>query len=405
MIQYNRIENALTFLLIVAFFILILDLAVSKGMYKICITFIKIIVSLQLLRVFFLYFTKKSTLFFTKGLLIAIAIPIILILLDLLSIDGISERYYIKNLKTAIFIILAIWMMPFEFKKNNSKLFFYSLLVLLLMASSANFIAVIVFSLHKFGLTSNPHYLALQAIIVIPISLYLLRFCPLIGKTIIASIVLMEFYLLMDSYSRTAWLAFIIASLICIPFLRFKARLWAASIIFFVPISVYYLGVLGIDDRLNDLIANLSKEERVTIWSDAIAMQQNSNLYQWLVGHGLGGFEQGFQTYSKYHGEVDFTTPHNFFIEVLYTSGLIGSLAIAIGECVFIYTLLRLWWKTSFDSQKVVILLIFVLFTTHFIHTFLTISFFTKQSIYFLSMLIGLGCYVMRRESFLINRE
>ena len=155
--------------------------------------------------------------------------------------------------------------------------------------------------------------------------------------------------------------------------------------------------------RLNNLIENISREERITIWSDAIAMQLDSDQYQWLLGHGLGAFEQGFQSYSNYRESVDFSTPHNFFIETLYTSGLIGSLLIAIGEVLFVYTLLRLWWNTIFDSQKGLVLLIIVLFITHFIHTFLTISFFTRQSVYFLSIFIGLGFYVFKRENILMG--
>lgn len=403
MIQYQRLESILSVLLIIALFVLVLDLAISKGLYKICIVFIKVIVSLQILRLTYLYYTKRADVLPNKGLLIAISIPIILISLDSLLINGISERYYIKNLKSAIFIILAIWMMPFEWKNKNTKLFFYSLLVLLLAASSSNFIAVVVYSFRRIGLTSNPHYLAIQAIIVIPIAIYLLNKVHLIGKVFLAAIVIMELYLLLESYSRTAWLAFIVGSLVSIPFLELKTRLWAAGMIFFVPLSVYYLGVLDVDVRLNELINNLASEERVTIWTDAIAMQQDSNQYQWLLGHGLGGFEQDFQAYSGNHGVVDFSTPHNFLIEILYTSGLIGVLLIVIGEGLFLYALLRLWWNTTFDSQKILAVLILLMFIMHFAHTFLTISFFSKQTIYFQAVFIGVGFYLFKREKLLIG--
>jgi len=38
-----------------------------------------------------------------------------------------------------------------------------------------------------------------------------------------------------------------------------------------------------------------------------------------------------------------------------------------------------------------------------FIHTFLTISFFAKQSTYFLAMIIGLGFYLFKREKYLMG--
>jgi len=402
-IQYQRLENILSLLLLIALFALVLDLAISKGMYKICLVFIKVIVSIQLFRMAFLYFKKQVQVLPTKAMLIAIAIPITFILLDSVLVEGISQRYYIKNLKTAVFLILAIWMIPLDFVTKNSKLLFYSLLTLLLLASSSNLIAVVFYSFHRIGLTSNPHYLALQAILVIPVAVYLLNQAHLIGKVILVVIVTMELYLLMESYSRTAWLAVLVGSLVSIPFFSFKTKLWTAGLMFFIPLTVYYFGVLDVDVRLNDLINNLAREERVTIWADALAMQQGSNWFQWLAGHGLGSFEPGFKAFSNYHGQVDFTTPHNFFIEILYTSGLIGILMLVIGEGVFIFFLLSLYWKSKVASQKALAVLALVLFVMLFIHTFLTISFFAKQSTYFLAIIIGLGFYLFKREKSLME--
>jgi len=349
------------------------------------------------------YFKKQTQILPTKAMLVAIVVPIVFILLDFVLIDGVSERYYIKNLKTAIFIILAIWMIPLDLINKNAKLVCYCLLALLLLASSSNFIAVVFYSFRRIGLTSNPHYLALQAILFIPVAIYLLNKVHLIGKGLLIAVVIMEFYLLMESYSRTAWLAFLVGSIVSIPFLHSKTRLWIAGMVFFIPVAVYSLGVLDVDVRLNHLINNLAQEERVTIWSDAIAMQQESNWFQWLVGHGLGSFESAFQSFSNYHGQVDFTTPHNFFIEILYTSGLVGALMLVIGEGAFIFSLLRLYWKTKYDSQKTLAVLVLVLFIVLFIHTFLTISFFARQSAYFLAMIIGLGFYLFKREKSLME--
>ena len=404
--KYQRLDNILSVLLLAVFFVLILDLAISKGMYKICIVSIQGIVSIQLLRMLCFYFKKQVQALPSYGMLIAISIPIMFIVLDSVLIDGVSQRYYIKNLKIAVFIILAIWMIPLDFLTKNSKLFLYSLLTLLFLASSSNLIAVVFYSFHRIGLTSNPHYLALQAILVIPVAVYLLNQVNLVGKVLLIVIVTMELYLLMESFSRTAWLAFFVGSLVSIPFFSFKTRLMAVGGILLIPLTVYYfgvLGVLGVDERLNDLINNLVREERVTIWADALVMQQESNWFQWLLGHGLGGFEPGFQTFSHYHGRVDFTTPHNFLIEILYTSGIIGISLVVIGEGVFVFSLLKLYWNTKYDSQKTLVVLVLVLLVMLFIHTFLTISFFAKQSTYFLAMIIGLGFYLFKREKYLMG--
>jgi len=399
----QQLDNILSVLLLAVFFVLILDLAISKGMYKICIVSIQGIVSIQLLRMLCFYFKKQVQALPSYGMLIAISIPIMFIVLDSVLIDGVSQRYYIKNLKIAVFIILAIWMIPLDFLTKNSKLFLYSLLTLLFLASSSNLIAVVFYSFHRIGLTSNPHYLALQAILVIPVAVYLLNQVNLVGKVLLIVIVTMELYLLMESFSRTAWLAFFVGSLVSIPFFSFKIRLMAVGGGLLIPFTVYYFGVLGVDERFNDLINNLGSEERVTIWSDALAMQQGSHWFQWLLGHGLGSFESGFQTFSHYHGNVDFTTPHNFFIEILYTSGIVGLLMIAIGGGGFVFSLLKLYWGTKYDSQKTLVVLVLVLLVMLFIHTFLTISFFAKQSTYFLAMITGFGFYLFKREKYLMG--
>jgi len=173
--------------------------------------------------------------------------------------------------------------------------------------------------------------------------------------------------------------------------------------IFLIPLTVYYFGVLGVDERFNDLMNNLGSEERVAIWQDALAMQEESNWFQWLLGHGLGGFESGFKAFSYNHGGVGFTTPHNFFIEILYTSGIVGVLIVVIGEGFFVVAIHRLYWNTRYDSQKVLAILVLVLFTMLFIHTFLTISFFSRQSTYFLAIIIGLGGGVLNKEKFLMR--
>lgn len=401
MVKYQRLEAILIGLLFIAFFTLLLDLAISKGMYKICIVVIKVIVSIQLLRLIYCYLKKLAVLLPTKAMLVAIMVPIMVILLDLVVVDGISERYYVKNLKTSIFIMIALWMVPVYVDEKKTNTFFYGLLILLFLAACSNFIAVFFYSFRRIGLTSNPHYLALQSIVAIPVAIYLLNKVHLIGKVFLIGIVCAEFYLLLESYSRTAWFAFIIGTLVSIPFLRMKAKLWITGLIFFAPICVYYFGILDVDIRLNSLINNIGREERVTIWADALAMQKESNIYEWLLGHGLGSFEEGFKVYSNYHGRVDFTTPHNFFIELLYTSGLVGLGLIMFGEVIFIYLVLRVRWKTTFESQKELAILIIILLIMHFIHTCLTISFFAKQSAYFLAIFLGLGFYLFKREGFL----
>ncbi len=404
--QFQWLENLISILLFVALFMLVLDLAISKGIFKICIIVIKAGVSFLLLKGVYEYVTHRKPLL-PSIMLIAIVIPVLIIMLDALPQVGVSEKYYIKQLISAIFIIIAIWMIPCDWENKVPGLLRYSLLVLLLVASVSNYVAVVIYSL-PYGLTTNPHYLSLQAIMVIPASIYLFKSPGIFSRTLLVFIFIMELYLLLESQSRTAWLALTAGCIIALPFFSLKTRLVAVVILIFVPFFIYYFGILGADVRIDDLLNNIAREERVTIWSDSVAMQRDSDLFHSFFGHGLGGFKHDFPAYSSYHdpsyyegGTVDFYSPHNFIIEILYTSGIAGFLLVSIGEVLFVYALLRLWWNTNFDSQKILVVLILVLFVAHFIHTFLTIPFFSKQAIFFLAVFVGLVFYLFKRENYL----
>ena len=406
LIQFQRLENVISILLFAALFLFVLDLAISKSLNKIAIIVIKTGVSFLLLKRVYEYFTQRK-LFLPSGILIAITIPALLILLDSLPQVGISEKYYIKQLISVIFVFIAIWMIPVEWEHKMPGLLRYCIFALILAASVSNFVAVVIYSLPH-GLTSNPHYLSLQAIMVIPTTIYLFKSSDIFSRTLLIFVFMMELYLLLVSESRPAWLALVTGCIIALPFFRLKTRLLAAVILIFVPFFIYYFGILGADVRIDDLLNNISKEERVAIWSDAITMQQDSDLFHWVFGHGLGSFVHDFPAYSTFHdpsyhisGAIDFVSPHNFIIEILYTSGITGLILVLIGEFLFIYALLRLWWNTNFDSQKILVVLILVLFVAHFIHTFLTIGFFSKQSIFFLSVFIGVEFYLFKRENHL----
>ena len=405
-IQFQRLENVISILLFAALFLFVLDLAISKSLNKIAIIVIKTGVSFLLLKRLYEYVTQRKPLL-SSGMLIAITIPALLILLDSLPQVGISEKYYIKQLISVIFVFIAIWMIPVEWEHKMPGLFRYCIFALILAASVSNFVAVVIYSLPH-GLTSNPHYLSLQAIMVIPTTIYLFKSSDIFSRTLLIFVFMMEVYLLLVSESRPAWLALVTACLIALPFFRLKIRLLAAVILIFIPFFIYYFGILGADVRIDDLFNNITKEERVTIWSDAITMQRDSDVFHWLFGHGLGGFKHDFPAYSSFHdpsyhihGAIDFATPHNFILEILYTSGITGLSLVLSGGLLFVYALLRLWWKTNFDTQKILVVLILVLFVSHFIHTFLTISFFSKQAIFFLAVFVGVGFYFFKREKYL----
>ena len=259
LIQFQRLENIICILLFTALFMIVLDLAISKGVYKISIIVIKAGVSFLLLKRLYEYVTQRKLLL-PSNILIVIAIPVLLILLDALPQVGLSEKYYIKQLISAIFIIIAIWMIPVEWENKVPGLLRYCMFALLLLASLSNFVAVTVYSL-KDGFTSNPHYLALQAIMVIPVSIYLFKIPNILSRTLLVLIIVMELYLLLVSQSRTSWLALVVACSIALPFFSIKLRLSAVVVLIFVPFFIYYFGILN---KPENHAQNLLNHDQIT---------------------------------------------------------------------------------------------------------------------------------------------
>ena len=148
---------------------------------------------------------------------------------------------------------------------------------------------------------------------------------------------------------------------------------------------------------MSDLILNITTEERVTIWRDAWTMQKSSTIYEWLFGHGLNVFEENFKKFSSYHLEgIDFTMPHNIFLELLYSSGMIG-LGLMCFIYVYIFRLLIKFVIPNEHNKKLGLALLSVLII-NLVMGFLTVRWFTHFNSYVIAFELGIIYFIKNKS-------
>ena len=120
-------------------------------------------------------------------------------------------------------------------------------------------------------------------------------------------------------------------------------------------------------------------------------MQEASSLSAWVVGHGLDSYEEDFQSYSRYKQLMNFNSPHNSFLETLYTSGIIGLLI-----CIWLYWWIysRLWRMAENMSHGKLAMLLMSLVTINLLFIMITIPFVSHYNIYTLALIIGVIFYL-----------
>ena len=328
---------------------------------------------------------------------VAFGASIITLLLfnQLLSQEMAWPKSEIKDIVFMFCTVAAVALLPAPMN-NKESLFCGYITLLLMLIATGTYLYYIYFMARPYGIFYNPHFLALSLIVLANFAmLFILKYTG--TKRYIGAIILVaSIFTLTLILSRIAWVAIGVSFLTwtSLYFQHHKATkiIALATILLglFATTQVSYYS----SDSINALstekcsqILKLWKDERVILWADTMTMQGDSDLKGWLVGHGLGAFESEFIHYSSYGedgkslAKVDFVFPHNFILEVLYNSGIIGLLALGTP---LIYIVSRTFKNTrnkNFNAIFAVALLAGV-----FIHTFFTLPLFTR----FPSTLLGL---------------
>ncbi|MFA6178533.1 MAG: O-antigen ligase family protein [Candidatus Methylopumilus sp.] len=314
-------------------------------------------------------------------------IPLGFIAFHFLAVGNLVLIKEIRHIVLATCLALGVWMLAKRNPDVIRKSAYGFILGLILVYVVIQAIALWWFDM-PYGTTKNPHYLALYSAIALIVSVYYFFRASQALKLLIAiSMLLLGAFILCTS-SRPAWIGLIFASFLTVLFLKRRTRILSAFALAIVLIGLSFTNVANFTNRFDELLTNLSTEERVVIWHDAWKMQKESSVSQWITGHGLDSFEEDFKPYSQYHLiNVDFNSPHNFVLELLYISGLAG--ISLFGWMLFLlYKNLRSGMRNQIQYKNIYLTLMAII-TSNFIFVSITLPFFTSYNLNVIAVVAG----------------
>ena len=314
-----------------------------------------------------------------------LAVPVTFTLLHWVAVGQIEIIKEIRQMWLAVFLAISVWAFDrhrIGIKKPQLE---RALVILLIVYAVVQVIALAVFS-RPYGTNKNPHYLAFYCSMGLMLAMYL--FYRTTGWWR-ASLVLMSpvlGYLLLTTSSRPAWIALICAALVVLMLARVRSKRLMLAVLILLPTVLFVSNAGNFGSRLTELIENIDREERVVIWQNAWDMQKVSSHGEWVWGHGLDSFQEAFKQYSSYHGILEFNSPHNSAVELLYTSGVIGLACFILFYLLLYYQLLKLS-RVSAIPTAAGLMIAAVTFNLLFIS--ITIPTFSSYNLYLLGLVIG----------------
>lgn len=319
-------------------------------------------------------------------------IPTTFIIMHFLAIGHVDYSKAIRRIVLATFLLLGLLQLAkvnSDFIKKN---IFVFTLALLFIYTISQAIALWIFN-RPYGTATNPHYLALFSAISLMLSLYFFFEIPAKKRFPIVVLIVLLGTFLLHSSSRPTWIGVIVSGLLALIFLKPLARKFAAFYIALILILLTSTNLGDFESRTQDLLTHVSTEERVVIWQDAWKMQLASSPTQWIIGHGLDSFKESFKPFSHYHlQKIDFNSPHNFALELLFISGIIGLLLSFLTIFLIYKNLLSaLKWQSEYHH---IYLFLMVVITSNFILVCITVPFFSGYNLNIIAVITGIVLFL-----------
>lgn len=199
-----------------------------------------------------------------------------------------------------------------------------------------------------YGTFAHPNLFAYYLIIPLSLSLFLPAAMEnkKIAKIILAIVAVFLFMLLFLTYTRGAWLAFIIA-VIFISLASFR-KYGKFLVAIFLIIAFSYSLIEPVNKRVNDLIFNpySSIRWRLSLWQDSFNYAKEKPL----LGHGTGMAKDLILKKRGYKfGSAD---PHNDYLKIALENGLLGLLSYFFLIIYLFATLLKKFRKAESQNIK-----------------------------------------------------
>jgi O-antigen ligase len=242
-----------------------------------------------------------------------------------------------------------------------------------------------------YGTWSNPHYLANFAVFTLPLVFYYFMTVPKPYKVLFLLLFAMDIDPVFKYASRPAFLALFVSTVFVTTFFTRSRYRWFGLLA--ICAGLLLLGITnyaGFFDKLKELIATISSEERVRIWTYSITMLQDNSPAAWLVGNGIGS---SLDMLPKYAGPdpfyQNFSFQHNFLLQILFENGIIGTVLVFGGLGLLLVLFIKLSRSTAGGSLRLLINCMMAVFLNCLIFTGLTTGFYSKYTLYPMGFIIG----------------
>ena len=254
------------------------------------------------------------------------------------------------------------------------------------------------------GVFSNPHYLALYALLALGLLIYLIDYYRGWRGWLLGVVLVLDALLLLLSRSLPAWLGLVAGILVLLPYVPRRRMVTTLALSLLLLAGLHLFGWFDLTAGINTALNYLSSEERWVLWREFWILQQESTGWQWLLGHGFGQFLNDYMPVSSFHAQrvepyVDFASPHNYFLELLYSHGLIGVLLLCLGYGLWWWGLIRGINASLTVDQRRQGMLLLSLVTAQGVLGFFTMPFFARHNLFPVSVLLGISLrYLAARE-------
>lgn len=330
-----------------------------------------------------------------RPLIMILAFALAFSLLHWLAIGGLELKKNALNIWHGAFLAIGVWSLAKQDRRFLEQHFTKLVVALLLLYTLSQSIGIIE-KLNAFGTTRNPHYLALYSAFAFCISLYFaMTRRTLLRWVMIANAIVLGYFILITS-SRPVWIAIIFSSVFLFVFSTKKQRIVFLGLILLSQAILFSSNTANYRSRFQDLTTNILQEERVPIWQNAVKLQSMSSAKEWIVGHGIDRFRPLFAQHSTYNSETKFHSPHNLFLDVLFTFGILGLVLVGI-----LYYLL---YKYGFAIQKVspslrgFSCLLLTILTINLLFNAINMPFFSKFNIFQIALVSGIIFYIFTQK-------
>lgn len=341
----------------------------------------------------------------TLGHIIFFAIFMLLLVIHFFVPDATVHRRSVRYFLAFPWLIMAIHCLAIRRSTAEHKLPEFLYLSTVILAVFIQFIAYQFFSTNEsWGMYGNFHHFGYFASLTIPLLWYFFPLSKGRVRFFLALTILADMYLLFESGSRIAWLAFF-SSIILTALIFFRLKQMLIGIVLFITISCLAVALSGFSDagnRILDFFAQWRTEERVALWADTVRLLSENSLPDWIFGHGIGSFRYHFEIFtntSEASTSIYHVFPHNVFFQIIFENGLIGFSMIFWGVTWMLLSLWRGHSRLRDKDDQNLIIVTFALLWINLVYCGLTQSFYSKFSLYPLSLICGLAFVLLEKAS------